>query len=76
MVNTGFMRRQNPDSTADVICLCCFRTVAFSQAQYDLASAENDHICNPFDDLVLLQSGCLQHEQEKTALPLKECRAV
>jgi hypothetical protein len=52
MVSTGFMRRQNPEAAADVICLNCCRTVARSQAHADLLAAENDHSCNPFDDLV------------------------
>jgi DNA-binding response OmpR family regulator len=51
MPNAGFLRWQNPDSTADVICLGCFRTVASSQAQDEIATAEANHTCNPFDDL-------------------------
>jgi hypothetical protein len=56
LVNSGFIRRQNPDSTADVICLCCFRTIAYSQAQADLAAAEKNHGCSPFDEFVLFRS--------------------
>ena len=47
MVNSGFIRRQNSDSTSDVICLSCFRTIARSQAQADLAVVEINHGCNP-----------------------------
>jgi hypothetical protein len=56
MINAGFMRLQNPDSTADVICLDCFKVVAHSENQLDLAAAESDHVCNPCD-LVLLRYG-------------------
>jgi hypothetical protein len=56
MANSGFIRRQNPDSTADVICLSCFRTIAYSQAQADLAAAENNHDCIRLDEFTLLHS--------------------
>ena len=49
MVNTGFMRQNYHEMTADVICLCCFQTVAESKPVAELAGAENQHICNPYD---------------------------
>jgi len=60
MVNTGFMRRRNLDATADVICLCCFRTITRGQTRTELAAAENEHLCNPFDDLVSLYPNSFQ----------------
>jgi hypothetical protein len=56
MVNSNFIRRQNPDSTVDVICLSCFRTIAYSQVQTDLSSVENSHGCTPLDEQVLFHS--------------------
>ena len=72
MANSGFGRRQNGDSTTDLICLSCFQTIAHSREQADLAVAERDHACNPFNDLVWLQSRSVKdyHRQEKTAAPL------
>jgi len=77
MVNTGFMRWGNPDATTDLICLCCFRTVACSRDQADLLAAEDGHICNPIDDLAFLHSDTLQHphEQEQTTMPSEDCHA-
>ena len=77
MVNTGFMRRQNSDATTDVICLCCFRTVARSKAHADLLAAEEDHICNPFDDLVFLHSEALQGPRgdNQSTVSSEDCRA-
>jgi hypothetical protein len=57
MTNSGFVRRQNNDSTTDLICLGCFQTVAHSQEQADLAAAETEHACDPFCDLLSFQSG-------------------
>jgi hypothetical protein len=54
-----FMQRQNGDSTTDLICLYCFRTVARSGEQSDLAAAEREHMCSPFDELVMFRSGSL-----------------
>ena len=56
MINSSFMRLQNPDATADVICLNCFKAIARSQQMRDLAVAENNHICDPCD-LILLRYG-------------------
>ena len=64
MVNSGFIRRQNSDSTSDVICLSCFRTIARSQAQADLTVVENNHDCNPLGKDVLFHSDELKGLQE------------
>jgi hypothetical protein len=55
MVNTGFMRQNYHGMTADLICLCCFRTVAESKPVGELAAEENNHVCTPFEDLVAPQ---------------------
>jgi hypothetical protein len=55
MVNTGFMRQNYRDMTADVICLCCFQTVAQSKPVGELASAEDEHICKPYEDFLIPQ---------------------
>jgi len=60
MVNTGFMRQNYHDMGADVICLCCFQTVAQSKPVAELAAAEDEHICNPYHDLVNPQPDPLQ----------------
>ena len=60
MVNTGFMRRNYQNLTADLICLCCFQTVARSKAVAELAATEDEHICNPYDDHVVPQPNPLQ----------------
>jgi len=60
MVNTGFMRRNYRDMTADVICLCCFQTIAHSKPVGDLATAEEEHICTPHEDIVVSQTDPLQ----------------
>ena len=77
MANTGYMRWGNPDATTDLICLCCFRTLARSRDQDDLFVAEGDHICNPFDDLAFVHSDALQgpHGQEQTTMPSEDCHA-
>ena len=77
MVSTGFMRWGDPDATTDIMCLFCFRTVARSQDQADLLAAEDDHICNPFDDLGFLHSDALQglRGQKQTTMPCEDCRA-
>jgi hypothetical protein len=56
MFNPGFMRWQNSDSTVDVICLCCFRTVVRSGIRDHLAAGESDHVCSPFDLVALPRS--------------------
>lgn len=55
MVKTGFMRQNYHDMRADLICLCCFRTVAESKPVAQLAAAEDEHICNPHDDFIVPQ---------------------
>jgi hypothetical protein len=59
MVNTGFMRWHNLDATADVICLCCFQTIARAQSFDDLLAAEDDHACNPVEDFMIPQPDAL-----------------
>jgi hypothetical protein len=51
MVNTGFIRSVNPDATADLICLCCFQTIARARPRTELVAAENEHICDPSESL-------------------------
>ena len=77
MANIRFMRWENSDATADLICLCCFRTLAHSRHQNDLLAAEDDHICNPLDDLAFLHSDALKgpHGQERSSMPSEDCRA-
>ena len=60
MANTGFMRWQNPDATADLICLCCFQTIARAQSSADLLAAGDLHTCNPLEDFVTHQPDPLQ----------------
>jgi hypothetical protein len=55
MVNTGFMRWQNPDSTADIICLCCFKTIARAGSCAELLEAEEYHNCDPLEGFVVPQ---------------------
>jgi len=55
MVNTGFLRQNYHDMRADLICLCCFQTVAKSKPVGELAAVEDEHICIPYDDLVAPQ---------------------
>jgi hypothetical protein len=56
MVNTGFMRQNYRNLTADVICLCCFQTVAHSKPVGELAAAEDEHICNPDEGVAAPQA--------------------
>jgi hypothetical protein len=44
-----FPHRFNPDGTFDSICITCFRTIAMSEKEADLAAAEEAHACNPAD---------------------------
>jgi hypothetical protein len=77
MGNTGFMRWENPDATTDLICLCCFRTLACSRDQDELIAAEDDHVCNPFADLSFLHSEAFKglHRQEETNMQTKDFHA-
>jgi len=43
----GFIRRKNPDSTTDLICLCCFVTVGSGKDETDFAVLELSHRCDP-----------------------------
>jgi hypothetical protein len=56
MTNSAFARRQNNDSTTDLICLGCFQTVARVEEEADLAAAEIDHACDPYNELLSFQS--------------------
>jgi hypothetical protein len=50
MVTTdNFGLRQNRDSTTDLICLSCFRTVATVKHGVDLAAIETTHTCHPLE---------------------------
>jgi hypothetical protein len=40
-----FMRRKNPDSTHDSICMTCFLTVAHGANEADLIDGEQKHDC-------------------------------
>ena len=60
MVNTGFMRWINPDATADVICLCCFQTIARAQSVDELLASEGEHTCNPADEFLIPQPDPLE----------------
>jgi hypothetical protein len=43
----GFIRRKNPDSTTDSICLRCFTTVGSGKDEKDLSMLEMMHCCDP-----------------------------
>ena len=47
-----FARRVNSDSTADSICLICYRTIR-PKPGVDLETAEQLHFCDPLDLLVV-----------------------
>lgn len=68
MNETGYLPWKNPDSTIDLICLGCFKTVAQSRVQAILAAAETEHKCNPLD-LALLPSVPLSGAGEETRWP-------
>jgi hypothetical protein len=53
MMPTGFAHRENFDHTIDSICKCCFRTIAKSEDESDLARAEAEHCCSAGMDLSL-----------------------
>ena len=42
-----FTRRWNRDSSIDSICTKCFRTIASSNSEDELADRENKHVCHP-----------------------------
>lgn len=49
-MNGDFVRRTNPDSTIDLICTRCFRTVATVAKEKDVArfaEAKRRHLCGP-----------------------------
>ena len=43
----GFIRRENPDSRTDSICLRCFMTVGSARDETDLSILELMHCCDP-----------------------------
>jgi hypothetical protein len=43
----GFIRRKNPDSTTDLICLRCFMTVGNAKDETDFSALELLHCCDP-----------------------------
>jgi hypothetical protein len=49
------MRQNYRDMKADLICLCCFQTVAESKPVSELAEVEAKHICDPYKDLLFPQ---------------------
>jgi hypothetical protein len=55
MAKAGFMRWSNADETADVICLCCFETIAHSHSLDELLVAEDLHCCKAWEDFLLPQ---------------------
>jgi hypothetical protein len=55
MVKAGFMRWINADQTTDVICLCCFETIARADSLDELLVAEDHHCCKAWDDFLLPQ---------------------
>ena len=67
MNEIGFMRWRNPDSTIDLICLSCLKTVARSRVHTDLSSAEVDHVCWTADLILLQFARGLVRAQEEIA---------
>ena len=47
VTDIGFIRRENPDSTTDLICLRCFMTVANAKHAPDLLTLGLLHCCDP-----------------------------
>lgn len=48
MATATFVRRENPDSTTDVICLKCFQTIAKKlTGEAGLTDIEPEHKCHP-----------------------------
>jgi hypothetical protein len=45
----GFIRRANPDSGINSICLRCFRVIATETKEIDFLLAEENHTCSPED---------------------------
>jgi hypothetical protein len=50
----SFVRRENPDSTADMICARCFQTIAKGRDEKLLANAKKKHTCDLRDELYQL----------------------
>jgi len=47
LLRPSFPHRHNPDGTHDSICTVCFATVATVQKEWELASHESAHVCEP-----------------------------
>jgi hypothetical protein len=47
ITDIGFLRRKNPDSTTDLICLRCFMTVRSGNDETGFAALEMSHCCDP-----------------------------
>ena len=47
-----FTRRWNRDSSIDSICTKCFRTIASSNSEDELADRENKHVCHPNGEFI------------------------
>ncbi len=46
-----YAQRVNPDSTIDLICLSCFRTVATVNPETDVAAIKAKHTCEPLEPI-------------------------
>jgi hypothetical protein len=47
-----FAWRRNRDSSIDSICTNCFQTIASAACVDDLAAHEQEHVCDPFGEIV------------------------
>jgi hypothetical protein len=47
VIGSGFVRRNNPDSITDLICLRCFMTVGSGKDESDFSALELSHCCDP-----------------------------
>jgi hypothetical protein len=47
LTDTGFIQRENSDSTTDLICLRCFLTVGRMQNESDFSALKLLHSCDP-----------------------------
>jgi len=55
MAKAGFMRWINADETEDVICLCCFETIARARCLDELYVAEDLHSCKGWEGFLFPQ---------------------
>jgi hypothetical protein len=49
VTTSSFVRRVNPDSTTDLICLDCSKTVATAKQESELTRKKNTHACEPVE---------------------------